>query len=95
MKTDFECLGSNSVRLGRSSGADLGLEDENWNFDQNNPLGYLGRTIRTILDAKRTIRASFWALTTFRRRFGRFRASFGVNDVSASFWTLTTFRTSF
>ena len=36
----FECFGGKRVRLGRSSGADECLEDENFDFSQIN----LGRT---------------------------------------------------
>ena len=52
---------------------DLGLEDENFDFNQNKPLGYLGR-----------IRTSFFGQFG-REKTDVLSVVFDVNDVSASF----------
>ena len=75
----FKGFGCNCVRLGRSSGADLGLEDESSDFSQIN----LGRTrIRTrMVDL---FQLTVW-IQAYKRQFGFDLDSFGgwdnVDDV--------------
>ena len=104
---NFECFGSNSVRLGRSSGSDERLEFENSDLGRNEALAgrEFGRKIGRFSDVFERRRR----FRRFGRRFRRYRrfgrrfsdrsdvvldspdVVFDVIDVSASF--LASFRT--